>query len=179
LLTNKKPKVSYFRVFGCKCFILNKRLRTYKFAPKVDEYFLLGYGSKEHTYRTFDKTTSHVEVAVDVTFDLSNGSQEEQVHVSDADQEEAPCDAIKQMGIGDIRPHEDVLEEAQFQPMEDGEVSTEKTLGVVSARSRTVPDPSSARKGSGSATSQNEKGVAGPSSTKGDCLAIIEEDEDE
>jgi hypothetical protein len=25
LLTNKKPKVSYFRVFGCKYFILNKR----------------------------------------------------------------------------------------------------------------------------------------------------------
>ena len=25
LLTGNKPKVSYFRVFGCKCFILNKR----------------------------------------------------------------------------------------------------------------------------------------------------------
>jgi hypothetical protein len=25
LLTSNKPKVSYFRVFGCKCFILNKK----------------------------------------------------------------------------------------------------------------------------------------------------------
>jgi transposase InsO family protein len=25
LITGKNPKVSYFRVFGCKCFILNKR----------------------------------------------------------------------------------------------------------------------------------------------------------
>jgi len=25
LLTGNKPMVSYFRVFGCKCFILNKR----------------------------------------------------------------------------------------------------------------------------------------------------------
>jgi transposase InsO family protein len=25
LLTGKKPNVSYFRVFGCKCFILNKK----------------------------------------------------------------------------------------------------------------------------------------------------------
>ena len=25
LLTGNKPKVSYFRVFGCKCFILNKK----------------------------------------------------------------------------------------------------------------------------------------------------------
>ena len=46
LLTGNKPKVSYFRVFGCKCFILNKKPKTSKFAPKVDEGFLLGYGSK-------------------------------------------------------------------------------------------------------------------------------------
>ena len=41
LLTGNKPKVSYFRVFGCKCFILNKKPKTSKFAPKVDEGFLL------------------------------------------------------------------------------------------------------------------------------------------
>ena len=50
LLTGNKPKVSYFRVFGCKCFILNKKPKTSKFAPKVDEGFLLGYGSNEHAY---------------------------------------------------------------------------------------------------------------------------------
>jgi transposase InsO family protein len=56
LLTGNKPKVSYFRIFGCKCFILNKRPRTSKFAPKVDEGILLGYGSNEHAYRVFNKT---------------------------------------------------------------------------------------------------------------------------
>jgi hypothetical protein len=45
LITGKKPKV-----FGCKCFILNKRPRTSKFAPKVDEGFLLGYCPNEHAY---------------------------------------------------------------------------------------------------------------------------------
>jgi hypothetical protein len=90
LLTNKKPKLSYFRVFGCKCFILNKIPRTSKFAPKVDEGFLLGYGSNVHAYRVFNKTTRRIEVAVEVTFDESIGSQEEQVHASDASQEEAP-----------------------------------------------------------------------------------------
>ena len=37
LLTGKKPKVHYFRVFGSKCFILNKKSKSSKFAPKVDE----------------------------------------------------------------------------------------------------------------------------------------------
>jgi transposase InsO family protein len=43
LLTGKKPNVSYFRVFGSKCFILIKRGRNSKFAPKAVEGFWLGY----------------------------------------------------------------------------------------------------------------------------------------
>jgi hypothetical protein len=43
LLTGKKPNVSYFRVFGSTCFILVKRGRKSKFAPKAVEGFLLGY----------------------------------------------------------------------------------------------------------------------------------------
>ena len=75
IITGYKPKVHYFRVFGCKCFILNKKTKTSKFAPKVDEGFLLGYGTNEHAYRVFNKTTDCVEVMVDVKFDESNGSQ--------------------------------------------------------------------------------------------------------
>jgi hypothetical protein len=41
LLTGKKPNVSYFRVFGIKCFILIKRGRKSKFAPKDVEGFYL------------------------------------------------------------------------------------------------------------------------------------------
>jgi hypothetical protein len=39
LLTGKKPNVSYFRVFGSKCFILIKRGKNSKFAPKEVEGF--------------------------------------------------------------------------------------------------------------------------------------------
>ena len=104
LLTGNKPKVSYFRVFGCKCFILNKKLKTSKFAPKVDEGFLLGYESNQHAYHVFNKTSGRVEIAVDMTFDESNGSQVEQVDSSVVEKEDPPCEVIKQLTIGDIRP---------------------------------------------------------------------------
>jgi hypothetical protein len=107
LLTSNKPKVSYFRVFGCKCFIFNKKPKTSKFAPKVDEGFLLGYGSNEHAYYVFNKTSGRVEITVDVTFDESNGSQVEQVDSSVVGKEDPPCEVIKQLAIGDIRPQED------------------------------------------------------------------------
>jgi transposase InsO family protein len=41
LLAGKKPNVSYFRVFGSKFFILIKRGRNSKFAPKAVEDFYL------------------------------------------------------------------------------------------------------------------------------------------
>jgi hypothetical protein len=42
-----------------------------------------------------------------VTFDESNSSQVAQVDSSIVEKEDPPCDAIKQLAIGDIRPQED------------------------------------------------------------------------
>jgi transposase InsO family protein len=74
LLTGKKPNVSYFRVFGSKCFILVKRGKSSKFAPKAVEGFLLGYDSNTRSYRVFNKSTGLVEVSCDIVFDETNGS---------------------------------------------------------------------------------------------------------
>jgi hypothetical protein len=101
IITGNKPKAHYFRVFGCKCFILNKKTKSSKFASKVDEGFLLGYDTNEHAYRVFNKTTSCVEVMVDVTFDESNGSQVEQVDKNIIDEEEPPSLSIMRMGLGE------------------------------------------------------------------------------
>jgi hypothetical protein len=115
LLTGKKPNVSYFRVFGRKCFILIKRGRGSKFAPKVVECFLLGYDSR--AYRVFNKSTELVEVSCDIVFDETNGSQVEQVDLDELDDEEAPCVALRNMSIGDVCPKEsEEPPQAQDQP---------------------------------------------------------------
>jgi hypothetical protein len=100
LLTGKKANVSYFRVFGSKCFILIKRGRKSKFAPKVVEGFLLGYDSNTRAYRVFNKSTGLVEVSCDIVFDKTNGSQVEQIDLDELDDEEAPCVALRNMSIG-------------------------------------------------------------------------------
>jgi hypothetical protein len=43
LLTDNKYNVSYFRVFRSKCYILQKRSKSSKFAPNTYEGFLLRY----------------------------------------------------------------------------------------------------------------------------------------
>ena len=92
-----------------KCFILNKRDRNSKFAPKVDEGFLVSYGSNEYAYRVFNKPSGIVEVARDVTFDESNGSQVEQVNPIVLGQEEDPSLTIQRMAIGEGRPEEPTM----------------------------------------------------------------------
>jgi transposase InsO family protein len=106
LLTGKKPNVSYFRVFGSKCFILVKIGRKSKFAPKAVEGFLLGYDSNTRAYRVFNKSSGLVEVSCDIVFDETNGSQVEQVDLDELDDEEAPCIALRNMSIGDVCPKE-------------------------------------------------------------------------
>jgi hypothetical protein len=106
LLIGKKFSVSYFRVFGSKCFILIKRGRSSKFAPKAVEGFLLGYDSNTRAYRVFNKSTGLVEVSCDIMFDETNGSQVEQVDLDELDDEEAPCIALRNMSIGDVCPKE-------------------------------------------------------------------------
>jgi hypothetical protein len=106
LLTGKKPNVSYFRVFGSKCFILIKRGRNSKFAPKEVEGFLLSYDSNTRAYRVFDKSSGLVEVSCDIVFDETNGSQVEKFDLDELDDEEALCVALRNMSIGDVCPKE-------------------------------------------------------------------------
>ena len=42
---------------------------------------MLSYGTNEHGYRVFNKTTDLIEIMVDMTFDEIDGSQKEQVNV--------------------------------------------------------------------------------------------------
>jgi len=95
-------------------FILNKKPKTSKFAPKVDEGVLLGYGSNEHAYHVFNKTSGESWNSGRWTFDESNGSQVDQVDSSIVGKEDPPCEAIKQLAIGDIRPQEDEVTEVEI-----------------------------------------------------------------
>jgi hypothetical protein len=106
LLTGNKPNVSYFRVFGSKCYILVKKGRNSKFAPKAVEGFLLGYDSNTKAYRVFNKSSGLVEVSSDVVSDETNGSPREQVDLDDVDEEDVPTASICTMAIGDVRPQE-------------------------------------------------------------------------
>jgi hypothetical protein len=98
LLTGNKPNVSYFRVFGSKCYILQKRSKSSKFSPKIYEGFLLGYDSSSRAYHVFNKDSSCVESISDMVFDKTNSFQVEQYDLDVVYDQEAPCEAFAKDG---------------------------------------------------------------------------------
>jgi len=68
-----KSIISHFRVFGCKCFILNNgKDNPSKFDSKTNEGIFLGYSSQSHAYRAYNKRTMLIEETVHITFDETN-----------------------------------------------------------------------------------------------------------
>jgi hypothetical protein len=105
MLNGKKSDVSFFRVFGCKCYIYKKRHHLGKFQRR-DIGFLLGYSLKSKAYRVFNHDTGVVEETYDVEFDEANGSQGALENLDDVG-DEPLREAMKNMPIGAIKPKED------------------------------------------------------------------------
>ena len=57
LWNNKKPNVSYSKIFGYKCFILNGKDVLGKFDAKSDEGIFLSYSSISKVFHIFNKRT--------------------------------------------------------------------------------------------------------------------------
>ena len=70
---NRKTNISYFCVFGCKCFIYNNgKDNLENFNAKSDEDILLGYSTFSKAYRVFNKTTLIFEKSIHIAFNESN-----------------------------------------------------------------------------------------------------------
>ena len=57
LWKGRKPNISYFHIFGSKCFILNTKDKLSKFDPKSDPGIFLGYSSVSKAYSIYNKKT--------------------------------------------------------------------------------------------------------------------------
>ncbi|KAL5563974.1 hypothetical protein UlMin_033721 [Ulmus minor] len=91
LWKGKKPNISYFKVFGCKCFILNQKDDLGKFDSKSDVGIFLGYSTSNKAFRVYNRRTLVVEESMHVIFDESNPLSSEKVVVRD-DDDAAPID---------------------------------------------------------------------------------------
>ncbi|KAH9669926.1 hypothetical protein KPL70_021986 [Citrus sinensis] len=125
LWKDRKPNIGYFKVFGCKCFVLNTKDNLGKFDPKSDVGIFLGYSNSSKTYRVYNKRTLIVEESMHVTFDESNPSSTEKV-VVDANAEEEQQEEASNDNQEDA-PH-GIQEEHHEEPNVEQNEGTSQTL---------------------------------------------------
>ena len=120
LYYDRIPKISYFKIFGSKCFLLNTKDNLDKFDSKSDESIFLGYSSRSKAYRIFNKRTSCIEESLHVVFDenceqvipLSEGEEvilQEEPLIESTSQENIPLQPVWKEVPN--HPHEQVIGE--------------------------------------------------------------------
>lgn len=69
ILKGRKSNIFYFRIFSCKCFILNNaKDKLNKFDAKFDEGIFIGYSSLSKAYIVFNNRMSVLEETIHVYF---------------------------------------------------------------------------------------------------------------
>ncbi|KAI3715305.1 hypothetical protein L6452_22284 [Arctium lappa] len=76
LINNRTPKIKYFHIFGCKCFVLNDRESLNKFSAKASEGIFIGYSSTSTAYRIYLKKSKTVIESINIMFDEEMASEQ-------------------------------------------------------------------------------------------------------
>ncbi|KAD3066358.1 hypothetical protein E3N88_34238 [Mikania micrantha] len=120
ILHSLTPLISFFRAFGCPCYILNTKDQLTKFDSKVDAGYFVGYSSTCKAYRVFNCRTKIVEETLHVKFN------------------ECPKDSIPQnpAEMFDLNllkhefPVENIGDADAVLPVDPPQASTETTQGI-------------------------------------------------
>nr|GFB98466.1 retrovirus-related Pol polyprotein from transposon TNT 1-94 [Tanacetum cinerariifolium] len=69
LINKRKPDIKFFRVFGCRCYLLNDYDDVGKIKAKGDIGVFVGYSKESAAFRIYNKRTHKIHESVNVNFD--------------------------------------------------------------------------------------------------------------
>nr|GEZ73538.1 retrovirus-related Pol polyprotein from transposon TNT 1-94 [Tanacetum cinerariifolium] len=69
LMNKRKPNIKFFRVFGCRCYLLNDYEDIGKLKAKEDIRVFVGYSKEFAAFKIYNKRTRKIHESVNVIFD--------------------------------------------------------------------------------------------------------------
>nr|GEY42593.1 hypothetical protein [Tanacetum cinerariifolium] len=69
LMNKRKPNIKFFRVFGCRCYLLNDYENVGKLKAKGDIEVFVGYSKESAAFKIYNKRTRKIHESVNVNFD--------------------------------------------------------------------------------------------------------------
>ncbi|KAJ9538998.1 hypothetical protein OSB04_031731 [Centaurea solstitialis] len=95
ILFGRIPSVGHFKVFGCKCFVLNETENRGKFGPKSDELVFVGYSESSIAYRIQHHKDHLGNVLASLSLPLSSNSELTSSTQNDPDLSEAAASDVQ------------------------------------------------------------------------------------
>ena len=127
LWNERRPNISYFKVFGCKCYILNTKDKLGKFDAKSTEGIFLGYSEHSKAYVIYNKKDQCIQESIHVSFNEADPFAkspkvvEEEVEIVD----KAPVQPVEQVTSEQAEQNQEVVEEQSHEdPLDEGEDTT-------------------------------------------------------
>jgi len=108
----RTPNVSYFRVFGCKYFVLNTKDNLSKLDVKSYEAIFVGSSNSSKAYKVFNRSTLTIEESIHVNFEESNAFVKNVVEI-DFLGEDMEKISLKDSPMQDDKPKDDEYGEVQ------------------------------------------------------------------
>nr|GFB91429.1 retrovirus-related Pol polyprotein from transposon TNT 1-94 [Tanacetum cinerariifolium] len=71
LINKRKPNIKFFRVFGCKCYLLNDYKDVGKLKAKEDIGVFVGYSKESAAFKIYNKRTRKIHESVNVMKSLT------------------------------------------------------------------------------------------------------------
>nr|GEX70154.1 hypothetical protein [Tanacetum cinerariifolium] len=68
-MNKRKPNIKFFRVLGCRCYLLNDYEDVGKLKTKGDIRVFIGYSKESAAFRIYNKRTRKIHESVNVNFD--------------------------------------------------------------------------------------------------------------
>nr|GFD28092.1 retrovirus-related Pol polyprotein from transposon TNT 1-94 [Tanacetum cinerariifolium] len=69
LINKRKPNIKFFRVFGCRCYLLNDYDDVGELKAKGDTGVFVGYSKESATFRIYNKRTRKIHESLNVNFE--------------------------------------------------------------------------------------------------------------
>nr|GFB23112.1 hypothetical protein [Tanacetum cinerariifolium] len=71
LINKRKPNIKFFRVFGCRCYLLNDYEDVGKLKAKGDIGMFVGYSKESATFKIYNKRTRKIHESVNIMKSLT------------------------------------------------------------------------------------------------------------
>nr|GFA86955.1 hypothetical protein [Tanacetum cinerariifolium] len=75
LMNKRKPDIKFFRMFGCRCYLLNDYEDVGKLKAKGDIEAFVGYSKESAAFRIYNRRTRKIHESVNVNFDEISDKQ--------------------------------------------------------------------------------------------------------